>query len=72
MDEALALGEAVGLADALTDAEGEATFGLAEADAVAEGLGSTVGLGETDGTTTTSGDGVGSGFEVTLSLNQTK
>lgn len=68
--EALALGEAEGLLDALTEAEGEATFGLADAEA--DGLGSRAGLGATDGTTTTSGDGVGCGFEVTLSRSQTK
>ena len=70
--DVVALGEAVGFAEALTDAEGDATFGLAEADAEADGLGSRAGDGETDGATTTSGDGVGSGFEVTLSLSQTR
>lgn len=44
--------------------------GLADAEAVADGLGSSDGLGE--GTTITSGDGVGWGCDVTLSLSQTK
>ena len=67
---ALVLGDAVarGVGVALTDAEGDATVALAEAD----GLGSRDGLGSTEGTTITSGDGVGSGFEVTLSRSQTK
>ena len=62
--------EAAGLEEALTDAEGDATLGLADAEA--DGLGSREGLGSTEGTTTTSGEGAGSGFEVTLSLNQTR
>lgn len=47
-----------------------AVAGLADADA--EGLGASEGVGSTEGTTMTSGDGVGAGFEVTLSLSQTK
>ena len=57
----MALGEADLVATGLADAE-------------ADGLGSRVAAGDggIDGTTTTSGDGVGSGFEVTLSRSQTK
>ena len=70
LGDTVALAEADGFAEALTDAEGEATLGLADAEA--EGEGSSDGEGETEGTTTTSGDRVGSGFEVTLSRSQTK
>lgn len=58
---------------ALGDADLVAT-GLPEgvAEALADGLGSRDGEGKADGATTISGDEVGSGFEVTLSLNQTK
>jgi hypothetical protein len=47
-------------------------FGLAEAEAVADGLGSTEGEGATDGAITTSGEGVGEGTDATLSLSQTR
>jgi hypothetical protein len=54
----------------LTAPDRVAVAGLADAEA--EGLGARDGVGSTDGTTMTSGDGVGAGFEVTLSLSQTK
>lgn len=73
MGKGEAFGVAFGDGDlVLPDLVASLPTGLADAEAVALGLGSKVGLGETDGTTTTSGEGVGSGWEVTLSLSQTK
>lgn len=67
--QGVALGEAGGFGEAgfgegdFTVPDFVATFGLADADAEAEGLGSRVGVtdgeGEMEGATTTSGDGVG-------------
>lgn len=63
----LALGEADFV---LPDLVASFPLGLADADAVAEGLGSSDGA--TDGAITTSGEGVGSTVVVTLSRSQTK
>lgn len=62
---------AVALGEADLEATGEPD-GAIEAEAEALGEGSTLGLGSVEGTTITSGDGVGSGFEATLSRSQTK
>lgn len=62
---------AEGDADLVTpDLVASLPFGLADAEAVAIGLGSIEGAME--GAITTSGEGVGSGVDVTLSLSQTK
>lgn len=62
---------ALGLADlAAPDLVASLPFGLADADAL--GLGSSDGDGAIEGAITTSGEGVGSGCDVTLSLNQTR
>lgn len=65
----LALGEADLV---LPDLVASFPFGLADAEAEALGLGASDGEGAIDGAKTTSGEGVGSGWEVTLSRSHTK